>query len=307
MGKSPHSCAVWRWILQSILWALPARAGRESSLHGPRQSKSIILASQALWVPPYIDYILADRIVIPEGNARHYDEKIVYLPYSYQANDSRRRASDRVFTRAETDLPERGFVFCCFNNSYKITPEVFGSWMHLLREVEGSVLWLLADNTFAAENLKREAQARGITPERLVFAPRVTPDDHLARQVLADLFLDTRPYNAHTTASDALWMGLPLVTCPGQSFPSRVAASLLTAMGLPELIAETPAHYEDIALRLAREPEALARIKDKLLQSRTTSPLFDTARFTRALESAYTTMHERRRRGDPPESFAVAP
>lgn len=256
---------------------------------------------------PYIDYILADRIVIPEANARHYDEKIVYMPHSYQANDSRRPYPQRVVNRAEAGLPESGFVFCSFNNSHKITAEIFGVWMHLLRETEGSVLWLLADNAFAAENLKREAEARGVAPERLVFAPRVAPDDHLARLRLADLFLDTLPYNAHTTASDTLWMGLPLVTCMGRAFPGRVAASLLTAAGVPELIADSLGGYEELALRLAREPETLPRIRDRLARNRTTCPLFDTGRFTRALETAYATMRERQRSGDAPQGFAVAP
>ena len=168
---------------------------------------------------PYMDYIIADRVVIPEANAGHYTEKVVYLPHTYQPNDHMRRAAERMPTRAEAGLPEHGFVFACFNNSYKIAPEIFGIWMHLVRETPHSVLWLLADNPTAADNLRREAAARGIDAARLVFAPRVSPEDHLARHCLADLFLDTRPYNAHTTASDALWMGVPVLTCPGETFP----------------------------------------------------------------------------------------
>lgn len=254
---------------------------------------------------PYIDYLIADRIVIPDENTRHYSEKIAYLPGSYQANDAKRSSSGRVFTRGQAGLPSSGFVFCSFNNSYKIAPDMFAVWMRLLREVPGSVLWLLEDNLYAAENLAREAQARGVAAERLVFAPRVSPADHLARQTLADLFLDTLPYNAHTTASDALWMGVPLVTCPGNTFPGRVAASVLTAAGMPELVVDTLAHYEQTALILARSPQILAAVKAKLARNRDTCALFDTARFTRHLEAAYVTMHERHARGLAPETFAV--
>ena len=255
---------------------------------------------------PYIDYIIADRIVIPQAQQDHYSEKIIYLPDAYQANDRKRRVADGTPSRSEAELPERGFVFACFNNTYKIGPEVFDVWMRLLRNVEGSVLWLLEDNAIAAANVKREAKLRGIAPERLVFAPRTTPDRHLARHHLADLFLDTLPYNAHTTASDALWMGLPLVTCPGSTFPGRVAASLLHAIGLPELVTNTLGDYEALALKLAREPAALAAIKAKLRSNRDTHPMFDTARFARYLESAYATMWERHQRGEAPESFSVA-
>jgi predicted O-linked N-acetylglucosamine transferase (SPINDLY family) len=255
---------------------------------------------------PYIDYILADRTVIPAEHQVHYSEKVVYLPDAYQPNDRKRRIADTP-TRAEAGLPQTGFVFSCFNNTFKIGPEIFGIWMRLLHNVEGSVLWLLEDNAIAAANVRREAEARGIAAERLVFAPRMKPHEHLARQRLADLFLDTLPYNAHTTASDALWMGLPLVTCPGSTFPSRVAASLLKAIGIPELIAPSLAEYEALALKLAREPQTLAALKAKLAVNRDTQPMFDTARFARYLESAYTTMWERQQRGDEPESFTVEP
>ncbi len=254
---------------------------------------------------PYIDYIIADRIVIPEAQQSHYSEKIVYLPDAYQANDRKRRVANRTPTRLEAGLPERGFVFACFNNTYKIGPEVFDVWMRLLRSTDGSVLWLLEDNSIAAANVKREAQLRGVAPERLVFAPRAKPDEHLARHSLADLFLDTLPYNAHTTASDALWMGLPLVTTPGRTFQGRVAASLLRAIGLPELVTASLADYEALAQKFAREPDALAAIKAKLAANRDTHPMFDTARFAGYLEAAYSTMWERQQRGKAPEGFSV--
>jgi predicted O-linked N-acetylglucosamine transferase (SPINDLY family) len=249
---------------------------------------------------PHIDYIVADRTVIPEAHAAHYREKLAYLPDTYYPTDSKLKASPRVFTRAEAGLPEKGFVFCSFNNNYKITPQIFDVWMRLLREVPGSVLWLLEDNPDAAANLAHEAEARGVTANRLVFAPRMAPPDHLARHVLADLFLDTRPYNAHTTATDALWMGLPVLTCPGQTFASCVAASVLKAVGLPEMVVDNPARYEQTALILARAPQILAAVKAKLMENRTTFPLFDTARFTRNLEALYAAMHARHASDLPP-------
>jgi protein O-GlcNAc transferase len=254
----------------------------------------------------YVDYILADRYVIPEDQHAYYSEKIACLPDSYQPNDSKRRISERTPTRAEAGLPETGFVFCSFNSNSKITPPMFGIWMRLLRQVEGSVLWLLADNAAAVRNLRREAERRGVAPDRLVFAPRMRLEDHLARHRLADLFLDTLPYNAHTTASDALWAGLPILTCLGSSFAGRVAASLLNAVGLPELITDTLDGYEALALKLARDRDSLMAIRAKLAQNRATAPLFDTDRFRRHIESAYETMWERYQRGEPPASFAVA-
>ena len=190
-------------------------------------------------------------------------------------------------SRSEAGLPENGFVFCCFNNNLKITPGLFGIWMRLLRAIEGSVLWLLGDNPAAAHNLRGEAVARGIAPDRLIFASRVSPEKHLARHALAGLALDTFPYNAHTTATDAVWMGVPLVTCPGTSFQSRVAASVLTACGMPELITQSFADYEHVALRLARDPDLLAARRAKLARNRDASALFDIERFTRNLESLY--------------------
>ncbi len=255
----------------------------------------------------YIDYLIGDRIVIPEGRQSCYAEKVVYLPDAYQPNDFKRRISEKTPTRAEVGLPEAGFVFCSFNNSFKITPPVFDVWMRLLHQVEGSVLWLLEGNAAAARNLRRNAEERGVAPGRLVFAPRVTPKDHLARHRLADLFLDCLPCNAHTTASDALWVGLPLVTCLGSSFAGRVAASLLQAVGLPDLIAETLADYEALALRLASDESALSDVKARLAQNRETFSLFDTDRYRRHIESAYETMWRNHRRGKAPASFAVKP
>ena len=255
----------------------------------------------------YIDYIIADPVVITPDEESCYSEKVAYLPDTYQANDSRRPPVGQVPSRPEAGLPETGFVFASFNNTYKITPETFGVWMRLLSSVEGSVLWLLEDNPFAAENLRREAAARGVSPERLIFAPRTSPDKHLARQPLADLFLDTLPYNAHTTASDALWVGLPVITTPGRTFPGRVAASLLTAIGLPELITPSLDEYERLALSLARNPAALAAIKGKIALHRERFPLFDTKRFTRHLEAALTQMWERQQQGLPPQTFTIVP
>jgi predicted O-linked N-acetylglucosamine transferase (SPINDLY family) len=204
----------------------------------------------------YIDYIVADKVVITGDEERYYSEKVVSLPDSYQVNDSRRANAEGTPTRAEAGLPETGFVFCCFNNNHKLTPELFDLWMRLLAKVEGSTLWLIEDNGAVAGNLRREAERRGVAPERLVFAPRVNLDAHLARHRLADLFLDTLPYNAHTTASDALWAGLPVLTCMGSAFPGRVAASLLYAADLPELVTKTLEEYEALALRLATNPSA---------------------------------------------------
>jgi protein O-GlcNAc transferase len=253
----------------------------------------------------YMDYIIADPVVIPQSDQVHYTEKVVYLPHSYQPNDRTRRVAENTPNRAQAGLPQTGFVFCCFNSSYKIQPQLFDIWMRLLADVEGSVLWLLEDNPSVQRNLIREAVARGVAAERLVFAPRTTVQEHLARHTLADLFLDTLPYNAHTTASDALWMVLPLLTCTGATFPSRVAASLLLTMGLPELVTSSLSEYENLARRLATAPAELAAIRSKLARNREAAPLFDVAQFTRQLESAYTTMWERQQSDQAPTSFAV--
>lgn len=255
----------------------------------------------------YIDYIVADPHVIPRNQMEFYTEKIAFLPYCYQANDRKRIVGDRNFSPAEIGLPETGFVFCCFNNNHKILPDLFDSWMVVLRQVDGSVLWLLEDNIRAAENLRTEAAARGVNPRRLVFAKRMPPADHLARHRLADLFLDTLPYNAHTTASDALWAGLPVLTRTGETFPGRVATSLLNAIGLPELVTRTGEEYESRAIELAMHPDKLASIKDKLAHNRLTTPLFDTQLFTRHIESAYAAMYERYQAGLPPDHLHVPP
>jgi predicted O-linked N-acetylglucosamine transferase (SPINDLY family) len=253
----------------------------------------------------YLDYLIADETLIPEESRKYYSEKIAYLPDSYQVNDRMRPTADRTFSRAELGLPESGFVFCCFNNNYKFNPATFSGWMRILRGVQGSVLWLLEDNATAAANLRKEARARDVDGERLVFARRVPVAEHLARHRAADLFLDTLPYNAHTTASDALWTGLPLLTCMGESFAGRVAASLLKAVGLPELITATPEQYESVAVALGNDARRLARIRETLARNRRDSPLFDTARFTKHIEAAYAAMHERSRAGLPPRPIRI--
>lgn len=238
----------------------------------------------------YMDYILADHTVIRDP--AFFTERVVMLPDCYQVNDATRQVSGRNFTRAELGLPEAGFVFCCFNNNFKITPGMFDIWMRILRAVDGSVLWLIEDSAAAAANLRREAQRRGIDAARLVFATRVPQEDHIARQAAADLFLDTLPYNAHTTGSDALWAGLPLLTCPGESFAARVAASLLRTMGLPELIAPTLADYEALAIGLAKDPRRLGEIRQKVALNGKASPLFDVERFTGNIEAVYARMYD---------------
>jgi predicted O-linked N-acetylglucosamine transferase (SPINDLY family) len=255
----------------------------------------------------FIDYILADPVVLPMDDQTYYSEKIVHLPDCYQPNDRYRKVADSWPTRRDYGLPEHGFVFCCFNNSYKITPKIFDVWTRLLRKVEGSVLWLFDAHPNVKENLTREAEKRGIDATRLVFAPRVATPDHVARQRFADLFLDTLPYNAHTTASEALWVGLPVLTLRGTTFAGRVAASLLYAIDLPELVTETLEDYEAQAFRLATQPEALAELRRKLAANRATHPLFDTPRFARHIESAFGHMWDNWAAGEAPQAFRVAP
>ena len=255
---------------------------------------------------PYIDYLIADPTLIPDAHRAFYDEKIAFVPHSYQMNDSGKRIADTPMRRADHGLPEDAFVFCCFNGNFKITPDVFDIWMRLLNGVPGSVLWLLDGSTAAVRNLRHEAQQRGIAPERLVFAPKKPLPEHLARHRCADLFLDTFHYNAHTTASDALWTGLPVLTQIGETFASRVAASLLNAIGLPELIAHSVADYEVMAFELATHPTRLSALRAKLAANRLTEPLFDTERSTRDLESAYLNMHSRQQAGLPPDHIVVA-
>jgi predicted O-linked N-acetylglucosamine transferase (SPINDLY family) len=240
----------------------------------------------------YMDYLIADSTIIPSDQREHYSEKIIYLP-SYQANDAERRVADREFSRAELGLPDTGFVFCCFNGNLKMTPETFASWMRILARVPKSVLFLYAANPAAAANLRMEAVRSGIGAERLVFGERLPGPGYLARYRAADLFLDTLPYNAGTTASDALWAGLPVLTRTGEAFAGRVAASLLKAAGLPELITRTQEEYEALAIELATDAPRLAQLKQRLAENRHTMRLFDTKLFTRHLESAYALIHER--------------
>lgn len=255
----------------------------------------------------YMDYIIADPVLIPASHQESYAEKVAYLPHSYMPHDDAGRLiSDRPLERAAFGLPERGFVFCCFNNAYKLDPARFASWLKLLKAVEGSVLWLSENNAAAATNLRQAAIATGVDPGRMVFAGRLPLSaDHLARHRLADLFLDTLPYNAHTTASDALWAGLPVLTQIGETFAGRVAASLLTAVGLPELIVQTREQYESLAVELATRPAMLAAIRDRLAQNRLMKPLFDTRSYVPHLETAYRTMYQRHRTGLRAEHFRV--
>jgi len=253
----------------------------------------------------YIDYIIADKTLIRPEEAEFYSEKIAYLPHCYQVNDTKRRISDRRFTRDELGLPADAFVFCCFNNCFKITPDVFDIWMRLLTQVDGSVLWLLESNASAVKSLRAEAMRRGIGSARLVFAKPMDLSDHLARHASADLFLDTFYYNAHTTASDALWAGLPLVTRLGDTFAGRVAASLLNAIGLPELITRTCNEYEELALELSTNRDKLFLVKQRLVENRLKYPLFDTKLFTKHIESAYQKMWERHRMNLKPDHLSV--
>ncbi len=250
----------------------------------------------------YMDYLIADKQVVPESNTAFYSEKIAYLP-CFQANHGKRKAAARMLARDEVGLPESGFVFCCFNSNYKIMPGTFDGWMRILKRVDGSVL--LLDNELAAANLKKAARERGVDDHRLVFGKPISTAEYLARCRCADLFLDTFPFNAGTTASDALWMGLPVLTCMGAAFASRMAASLLNAVDLPELITTTQEQYEALAVELATNPERLRRIRQKLEQNRLTTPLFDTKLFTRHIEAAYLQMYERYQAGLPPEHIQV--
>jgi predicted O-linked N-acetylglucosamine transferase (SPINDLY family) len=255
----------------------------------------------------FIDYILADEIALPAGQQEYYSEKIVHLPDCFLPNDSTKSISSQTPTRQEAGLPEVGFVFCCFNNTHKITPALFDIWMRLLTAIDGSVLWLAADQSAVMANLRREAALRNIHPARLIFAPKLDRlEDHLARHRLADLFLDTLPYNAHATASDALWAGLPLVTCTGTSFAGRVATSLVHAIGLPDLATRDLVEYEVLALRLASDPPLLQEVQQRLARNRSTLPLFDTKRRCRHIESAYQTMWDILERGEAAHGFSVA-
>ena len=253
----------------------------------------------------FMDYLIADEIVVPHDQEIHYSEKIVCLPDCFLVNDDRLAIAERAPTRAEAGLPEDGFVFCSFNNSYKLRLPVFEAWMRLLRAVDGSVLWLLQSNTEMVGNLKQQAQRCGIDPERLIFAPRIDFAGHLARQRLAGLFLDTLPYNAGATAAAALWSGVPVLTVLGETFVGRMAASMLHAVGLPELVTASLTEYEALAAKIALEPRFRAVLNDALARNRESFPLFDTKRFARHIEAAYTQMWQHYQRGEAPEHFAV--
>ena len=253
-----------------------------------------------------IDYMIVDPVIVPPGEEHHFTEQLVRLPDCYQANDRKRAIAEPGPSRASCGLPEQGLVLCSFNNAIKITPALFAVWMRVLAAVPGSVLWLFADNAWTPTHLRREAETHGIDAGRLVFAGYASPADHLARLELADLFLDTFPYTAHTTASDALWLGLPVLTLKGRSFASRVGASLLQAAGLPELITTTIADYERLAIELAHNPAQLAALRARLAARRDTCPLFDTPRLARHLEAAYLEMWARHQRGQSACGFDVA-
>jgi protein O-GlcNAc transferase len=275
--------------------------------HRPAPVQAQYLGFAGTMGTDFIDYIIADPVILPFDQQPYCAEKIVHLPECYLVNDRKRTIAPEPQQRESAGLPETGFVFCCFNTSRKITPPVFDVWMRLLGKVPGSVLWLARDNDAAQENLRREAQARGVDPARLVFAERVTSSEaHLARHALADLFLDTLPYNAHSTGAAALWAGLPFITCMGATMQSRIGASILRAAGLPELVTHSLDEYERLAQRLAVDPSALATIRRKLDENRLTCPLFDTDRFRRHIEAAYIRMWERRQQGKPPASFAIS-
>ena len=252
-----------------------------------------------------IDYIIADKTIIPKTHQHFYSEKIAYLPNSYQVNDRKRKISNHAYTKKELGLPENGFVYCCFNYNYKITPDVFDSWSRILKKVEGSVLWLLQDNEFSNNNLKNEAILRGINPNRIIYANRLELPLHLARHSSADLFLDTWPCNAHTTASDALWTALPVLTLIGSSFASRVCSSLLNAIGTPELITSSIEDYESLAVKLAFNKDALKKIKDKLIKNRDIEPLFNTPDYVKNLEKIYIEMHRKTIYNEPHDHIYV--
>ncbi len=253
-----------------------------------------------------IDYIVADPIVIPQASRAHYSENVAYLPHSYQVNDRNRAPAGPESSRTQLELPPDAFIFCSFNSPYKITPATFDGWMRILRRVPKSLLWLYADNQAAAGNLRREAAQRGVDGVRIRFAMPVPQAQHLARQAAADLFLDAFPCGAHTTASDALWMGLPVLTRTGESFQSRVAASLLLAIGLPELVTTADDQYEAMAISLATDPPRMAAVRARLRANRLTTPLFDTALYTQHLEQAFREMHERYQAGLTPADIHIA-
>jgi protein O-GlcNAc transferase len=284
-------------------FTMGARTGIFSHRAAPVQAA--YLGFPATMGTPFIDYILADRIVIDPGSTTHYTEKIVYLPDSYQVNSRHAPTPCPPPERAALGLPKTGMVFCCFNSNYKIAPDTFAQWMRILRRVEDSVLWLYQENPDAAANLRREAAARHVSPERLIFAPRLPLSEHLARQSVADLFLDTLPYNGHATASLALWAGVPVLTRIGATFAGRVAASVLHAIGLPELVTASADAYEALAVEIATHPDRLRALRNKLADNRLHAPLFDTPRFARHIQTAFEAMHARALAGLPPAAIEV--
>jgi protein O-GlcNAc transferase len=284
------------------------RDGRSQILvHRPAPTQVNYLGYPGTLGAEFIDYVIADKIVAPPDQAPHFSEKIIYLPGSYQVNDSKRTTGTQTLSRKEYSIPDDAFVFCNFNQSYKLSPAIFALWMALLGKVDDSVLWLLESSSESSRNLRDEAERHAINPARLIFAPKVKLEHHLARIKVADLFLDTVPYNAHTTASDALWVGLPVLTCRGRSFAGRVAASLLEAIGLPELVADSLQEYETLGLQLATDPTSLRTIRQRLRANRSIAPLFDTQLTRKCIEAAYLKMWEIHKSGDLPRSFCVLP
>jgi predicted O-linked N-acetylglucosamine transferase (SPINDLY family) len=253
----------------------------------------------------FIDYMIADDFVVPVANRQSYAEKIVYLPHTFQANDSKRPIAPHIGSRQDAGLPDDAFVFCSFNNTYKVTPIIFDVWMNVLSQIDGSVLWLTIDNPTAQSNLQKVAASKGVDPRRLLFTPRMNYSTYLGSYRLADLFLDTFPFNAGTTASDALWAGLPVLTYSGKAFASRMAGSLLRAINLPGLVTHSLEEYQALAISLARNREALQDIKQALTLNRLTAPLFDTSLFSRHIEAAYEAMYQRYRAGLPPDHIEI--
>ena len=241
----------------------------------------------------YIDYVIADDIVVPKKHQKYYTEKVLYMPNSYQPNDNEQKISDLRFKRQDLGLPEKGIVFASFNQSYKISSETFASWMKILKAVPNSVLWLYEKLDLASLNLKKEAKKRGVDPKRLIFAGNLPKEDHLVRLKSVDIALDTFTYNGHTTTSDCLWAGVPVITLKGNHFASRVSASLLTAIGLPELITNSQKEYEELAISLANSPKRLTAIRNSLFLNLKSKPLFDTIQFTKDLEKIYAKIHTR--------------
>jgi predicted O-linked N-acetylglucosamine transferase (SPINDLY family) len=255
----------------------------------------------------FIDYCIADRFVAPTDHENYFSEKVVRLPGCYQVNDRKRPDASHVPSRKECGLPLEGFVFCCFGNASKMTPAIYDVWMRLLRDCDGSVLWLLEQSNDAAENLRRETMARGVDPNRVIFAPKLSLAEHLARLKLADLVLDTFPYNGHTSTSDALWVGVPVVTRVGRNFAARVAGSILSTFGMTDLTSQSLEEYEALAISLAKDRERLRAMRDRIKVNRDGSPLFDTPRYCAEIESAFVTMYEIWRSGEQPRAIEVEP